>query len=61
MDKNWKTEHIPLNKKLTLWIKSKIENSKSGVIVIEIKDSKVASVHYNTSEYILDVDNLEKN
>jgi hypothetical protein len=61
MDKNWKTENLPLNKKLTLWIKSKIEKTSKGMIVIEIKDSKIVSVHYNTSGYILDVDNPEKN
>lgn len=43
MDKNWVTAPIPLNEKVIVWIKSKIKGSKSGTIVIEMKDSKVIS------------------
>lgn len=55
MDKDWKTENLPLNKMLTLWIKCKIEGSPKGTIIIEIKDSKVVLVHYKSSEYVLDI------
>ncbi|MEK6564231.1 MAG: hypothetical protein AABZ65_04290 [Candidatus Omnitrophota bacterium] len=56
MDKNWVTAPIPLNEKVIVWIKSKIKGSKSGTIVIEMKDSKVISVHYNAQEFTLDLD-----
>lgn len=56
MDKDWNTTQLSLNGKLTLWIKSKIENSKEGIIVIEIKDGKLTA-HYRASKYVLDIDN----
>jgi len=56
MNKTWNTTKVPLNEKLIVWVKSKIEGAKRGMIVIEIRDSKVISIHYQTSEYVLDVD-----
>lgn len=59
MNKGWNTTYAPLSDKLILWIKSKIEGAKRGIIVIEIKDSRVISIHYQTSEYVVDVDSKE--
>jgi hypothetical protein len=52
----WRTENIPLNEKTYIWIKNKVDKTKSGQIVIEIKDNKVISIHYLSSEYLVDVD-----
>jgi len=59
MDKTWNTTYAPLSEKLILWIKSKIEDTKKGTILIEVKDSKVISIHLYTSENVYDVDKLE--
>lgn len=57
MNRTWNTTKVPLDEKLIIWIKSKIEGTKRGTIVIEIKDSRVISIHYRTSEYAIDIDN----
>lgn len=59
MEKKWNTTTVPLNEKLIFWIKSKIEGTKTGVIIIDIRDSRVISIHYQNSEFVLDVDKLE--
>ncbi|MEW6008230.1 MAG: hypothetical protein AB1629_01160 [Candidatus Omnitrophota bacterium] len=59
MTKDWNTTHAPLHNKLIVWIKSKIEGTKRGMIIIEIRDSRVISIHYQSSEYIVDIDNQE--
>ena len=59
MAKIWNTTTIPLNNRLILWIKSKIEGTKTGTVIIDIRDSKVVSIHYQKSEFVLDVDTLE--
>lgn len=56
MNKDWNTTHAPLSNKLILWIKSKIEGTKKGMVIIEIRDSRVIIIHYQNSEYIVDVD-----
>lgn len=59
MHRTWNTTRVPLNERLIVWIKSKIEGTKRGIIVIEIQDSRVITIHYRTSEYILDFDHCE--
>lgn len=59
MNKTWNTTKVPLSEKLIVWIKLRVEGTKRGIIVIEVKDSKVISIHYQTSEYVLDIDNGE--
>lgn len=59
MHRTWNTTKVPLNERLIVWIKSKIEGTKRGIIVIEIQDSRVISIHYKTSEYVLDIDHHE--
>ncbi|KPK42924.1 MAG: hypothetical protein AMJ78_00765 [Omnitrophica WOR_2 bacterium SM23_29] len=59
MNRTWNTTKLPLDEKLIIWIKSKIEGTKRGTIIIEIKDSRVISIHYRTSEYVLDVDSQQ--
>jgi hypothetical protein len=56
----WRTENIPLNEKTYIWIKNKIDKTKSGQIVIEIKDNKVIPIHYLSSEYLVDVDRKDE-
>lgn len=52
----WKTENIPMNEKTYIWIKNKIDSTKAGQIIIEIKDNRIMSIHYISSEYLVDVD-----
>ena len=56
----WRTENIPLNEKTYIWIKNKVDKTKSGQIVIEIKDNKVISIHYLSSEYLVDIDKRDE-
>ena len=59
MKKGWNTTKVPLDEKLILWVKSKIEGTKRGMIIIDIRDSKVIAIHYHSSEYVLDIDRWE--
>jgi hypothetical protein len=52
----WQTETIPLDEKAYIWIRSKVDATKSGQIIIEIKDNKAISIHYISSEFFVDVD-----
>ncbi len=52
----WKTENILMNEKTYIWIKNKIDSTKTGQIIIEIRDNRIMSIHYISSEYLVDVD-----
>jgi len=56
----WRTENIPMDEKTYVWIKKKVDSTKSGQIVIEIKDNRVISIHYLSSEYLVDVDRKDE-
>jgi hypothetical protein len=49
-----------MDEKTYIWIKNKVDATKSGQIVIEIKDNKVISIHYLSSEYLVDVDRKDE-
>jgi len=52
----WETKEIPLNEKAYIWIKTKVDSTKRGQIIIDIQDQKSVKIHYICSEYFVDVD-----
>jgi len=49
-----------LDEKTYIWIKSKVDSTKSGQIIIEIKDNRIISIHYLSSEYLVNVDRKDE-
>lgn len=56
----WETKKVPLDEKAFIWIKDKVNSTRTGQVIIEIKDNKAAYIHYICSEFFVDVDKEPK-
>lgn len=55
----WNRTNKALSEKLIQWIAQKIEGTRNGSIMIEIKDHRVVSIHYQSSEHVMDLKHWE--
>ena len=56
----WKTERLPIDENINIWIKGKKASAERYQIVIEVKGKEAILIHYPLDVYIVDIDRKDR-